>query len=226
MVLKRQTVWLLTMLSLIIVLSVYYLTTPTASPEEHLALVDDEMDEEISEDVSGLVDMESELEGIQGENKEGATEAGVDDIEVSLMEIEGEEELIELEDGEEVESFIPGASSSETFDTIRLNRQDARARMNEEYVSVVASADASVEVQSEALDSMEELQKLAQREEMLESLIQSDGYDDALVITEDQQVRILVKTDELSKEEVIQIQQMAYEHLGDKTVLVGFQSGE
>lgn len=32
MVLKKQTVWLLTMLSLIVVLSVYYVTTPTQSP--------------------------------------------------------------------------------------------------------------------------------------------------------------------------------------------------
>lgn len=32
MVLKKQTVWLLTMLSLIVVLSVYYVTTPTKSP--------------------------------------------------------------------------------------------------------------------------------------------------------------------------------------------------
>ncbi len=32
MVLKKQTVWLLTMLSLIVVLSVYYVTTPTQAP--------------------------------------------------------------------------------------------------------------------------------------------------------------------------------------------------
>lgn len=32
MVLKKQTVWLLTMLSLIVVLSVYYVTTPTQTP--------------------------------------------------------------------------------------------------------------------------------------------------------------------------------------------------
>lgn len=35
--LKKQTVWLLTMLSLIIVLSVYYMTSPTPSPSNQLA---------------------------------------------------------------------------------------------------------------------------------------------------------------------------------------------
>lgn len=34
MVLKKQTVWLLTMLSLIVVLSVYYITTPGQSPNQ------------------------------------------------------------------------------------------------------------------------------------------------------------------------------------------------
>ncbi|HET7657292.1 MAG TPA: SpoIIIAH-like family protein [Bacillales bacterium] len=36
--LKKQTVWLLTMLSLIIVLSVYYMTSPTPSPQDPMAL--------------------------------------------------------------------------------------------------------------------------------------------------------------------------------------------
>lgn len=34
MMLKKQTIWLLTMLSLIIVLSVYYMTTPVQTPNE------------------------------------------------------------------------------------------------------------------------------------------------------------------------------------------------
>jgi stage III sporulation protein AH len=44
MLLKKQTVWLLTMLSLIIVLSVYYITSPTQSPTDLAAYQDDETD--------------------------------------------------------------------------------------------------------------------------------------------------------------------------------------
>lgn len=39
MLLKKQTVWLLTMLSLVVVLSVYYMTTPE-SPQSNVAVVD------------------------------------------------------------------------------------------------------------------------------------------------------------------------------------------
>lgn len=42
MMLKKQTVWLLTMLSLIIVLSVYYMTSP--SPSDHMAVPTDQKD--------------------------------------------------------------------------------------------------------------------------------------------------------------------------------------
>ncbi|MCF6408401.1 SpoIIIAH-like family protein [Pseudalkalibacillus salsuginis] len=41
MLLKKQTVWLLTMLSLIIVLSVYYITTPEQSPTDFAAQNED-----------------------------------------------------------------------------------------------------------------------------------------------------------------------------------------
>jgi stage III sporulation protein AH len=57
MMLKKQTVWLLTMLSLIIVLSVYYMTTPVPSPGQ-LATTDQEeagSEQEAVENQSGDV---------------------------------------------------------------------------------------------------------------------------------------------------------------------------
>ena len=48
MLLKKQTVWLLTMLSLVVVLSVYYITSPEGQQNE-LAAVDDNKDDEQAE---------------------------------------------------------------------------------------------------------------------------------------------------------------------------------
>ena len=45
MLLKKQTVWLLTMLSLVVVLSVYYITSPEQQQNE-LALVDEKQEQE------------------------------------------------------------------------------------------------------------------------------------------------------------------------------------
>ncbi|WP_408006716.1 SpoIIIAH-like family protein [Pseudalkalibacillus sp. A8] len=67
MLLKKQTVWLLTMLSLIIVLSVYYITTPEQSPTDFAA---------------------------QDENKkEGATEANGESV---VTEVDSDEMFTEL----------------------------------------------------------------------------------------------------------------------------------
>ena len=45
MLLKKQTVWLLTMLSLVVVLSVYYITSPEQQQNE-LAAVDEKQEQE------------------------------------------------------------------------------------------------------------------------------------------------------------------------------------
>ena len=44
MLLKKQTVWLLTMLSLVVVLSVYYITSPEQQQNE-LAVVDEKQEQ-------------------------------------------------------------------------------------------------------------------------------------------------------------------------------------
>ncbi|MEI5908121.1 SpoIIIAH-like family protein [Bacillus spongiae] len=50
MLLKKQTVWLLTMLSLVVVLSVYYVTSPPTDPASLTASESDEDDANLNED--------------------------------------------------------------------------------------------------------------------------------------------------------------------------------
>lgn len=193
MVLKRQTVWLLTMLSLIIVLSVYYITSPV--PNDQLAYLGDEEDQ--------------------------TTEENADKMDDSFMEFEEvtDEDIEWLSDQE----IISGFTNDEVFTSIRLNRRTERDRMSEDYVAVIASVDASADVQSQAMDNIESLHALAQKEEMLETLIKTKGYEDVLVIAEGDEVKIIVKADELSKEEGVKIMLMAREQLNIEEIAVAFQ---
>ncbi|MCT8138697.1 SpoIIIAH-like family protein [Anaerobacillus sp. CMMVII] len=186
MVLKRQTVWLLTMLSLIIVLSVYYITSPI--PNDQLAFVGDE------------------------------AESQKDDTFVEIGELTKEEMENLLDD-----NILTSFTNDEVFNTIRLERQIARDRLSADYVAVVASVDASADVQSRAMDNIESLRVLAQKEEMLETLIKTKGYEDVLVIAEGDEVKIIVKANELSKEEAVKINLMAREQLGINNIAVAFQ---
>ncbi len=190
MVLKKQTIWLLTMLSLIIVLSVYYITAPGQTPTDQMVYME-----------------ESEM------NHEGHSE-------VTININEDEEVVIE---GSQEEGVISSISSDEVFTSIRLDRQVSRERMQEEYTNIVGSTDVPAEIRSQALVSMEKLRALEQKEQMLETLIRAKGYADVLVITEEDQVKIIVKADELSREQANEILLMANEQLGSKQVAVGFQ---
>ncbi len=63
MLLKKQTVWLLTMLSLVVVLSVYYITTPENNPNDVAMEQDEQKDNE----------KENENVETSTENKDGAS---------------------------------------------------------------------------------------------------------------------------------------------------------
>lgn len=199
MVLKRQTVWLLTMLSLIIVLSIYYISMERMQNSGVLGDVDEETDE--------LTDGDNPFEGLEG--------------------LSDEDIFVKLEDVTDVfgkHSNITNVSTDQLFESFRLQRMEKRSRMNEEYVTAMVSEDATPELQVQALEKFESLQVLAQNEEMLESVLRSKGYEDALVVADENEVKIFVKADDLTKEETAEIMMLSYTHLGDVSVRVGFQS--
>ncbi|WP_226657028.1 SpoIIIAH-like family protein [Pseudalkalibacillus hwajinpoensis] len=182
MVLKKQTVWLLTMLSLIIVLSAYYIMTPGT---DNVAFVGDQ--EEQSE------------EGVKGE--EAKETNGVEDESVSM-----------------------NVSGDEVFAALRLEIQEQRDAAIEDYTAVIAS-EASADLRNEAHEQRQELMALSQKESVLENVIKSEGYSDAVVYTlDDEKVRVIVKADQLSNEEANNIMVLAEEQLGDgHRIAVEFQ---
>jgi stage III sporulation protein AH len=94
MLLKKQTVWLLTMLSLVVVLSVYYLTTPEQKPTNMAATEEKEDKQTVSKD-------KVQKETSKKENKKGASvvtkAAGDDSFEALRMEITDSREKLREE---------------------------------------------------------------------------------------------------------------------------------
>lgn len=150
MLLKKQTVWLLTMLSLVVVLSVYYITSP----------------EQKSND----------LAAVKQEEKKEQNEAKTD---------------TESKDGDTIVSQVSG---DEEFEALRLKQDELRSELKEELNDVVASTDLPADERSKAVDQMKKLNETAKKEEMLETLIRAQGYEDALVRADGKTVRITVKS--------------------------------
>lgn len=134
------------------------------------------------------------------------------------------EESVPESAAKDVDVTVEETAGDEVFELIRLETDDERSRLKEELTAKVASADVSVEAKNEAYDDMKELDALTSKEQMVETLIKSKGYDDALVRTSDGEVRITVKSDSHSAEAANEIIRLAKEEMGEKMpVSVEFQ---
>lgn len=178
MLLKKQTVWLLTMLSLVIVLSVYYIISPE---EQQLQLVDSE-EEGLNDDFALLDDL-------------------VDQEVISVTESDDE--------------IISSISDDELFTSLRLKLLDERSRKSEELAQVVGAANLSAEERNEALNEMNKLKSLAEQEYLLETIIKTLDYDDVLVRADNEEVKVTVKADELTRSEANEILQIVMKELGN-----------
>jgi stage III sporulation protein AH len=176
MMLKKQTVWLLTMLSLVVVLSVYYIT---AEPT-----------------MKDMADVETSQE------EEGQTETT----------------------DETTDTTITQVSKDEVFEEIRLQMQDERSMKLEELQQVAGSTDLTAEERSHAKDEMNRIHEVADKEKMIESLIvQTLGYEDALVQADGTEVLITVKGQEPSKTKANEIIKIVKKEIGNSFVTVAFQ---
>lgn len=151
MLLKKQTVWLLTMLSLVVVLSVYYITSPEQKSNDLAAIQQDAKDQ----------------------NKGKTTTK------------------TETKDDKTIVSTVAG---DQEFEELRMKLDDLRSQQQEDLTTELASTDLPAVERSKVKDQMDKLSQTAQKEEILETLIKTMGYEDALVRADGEEVRVTVKS--------------------------------
>ena len=152
MLLKKQTVWLLTMLSLVVVLSVYYITSPEQQKSDLTAVE------------------EQAKEKVEKKQAKSKTEAA---------------------DEKTVVSTIAGDAE---FEELRMQLDEMRSEKEEELTVEMAASNLPAEEKSKIKDQMDQLRETAHKEEILETMIKTMGYEDALVRAEDGKVRVTVKS--------------------------------
>ncbi|WP_338750028.1 SpoIIIAH-like family protein [Bacillus sp. FJAT-52991] len=186
MLLKKQTVWLLTMISLVVVLSVYYITSP----------------DQLSPDVVSKKNQVGETNELTGQMPQ-ETNGTASDQQVEV---------------------VTEAAGDEAFDLLRLEMEDERNKLKEDLTAKVASSDLSAEDKNNAYEEMEKLTELATKENVLETLIKSKGYKDALVRADGTNVRITVKAEKHSAAAANEIIRLVRDELGKQPVAVEFQT--
>ena len=180
MLLRKQTVWLLTMLSLVAVLSVYYITTP--------------------QDTAVNQETPAPKESTNTNSSKEKTE------------------------NEESSTVVTNESSDSVFEAMRIDLNDERSRQKEELTNKVASSDLSEEERVEAHEQIEALAEMSTKEDMLETMIIAQGYKDALVRADGNQIQITVKADKQDVSAANEIIQMVTKEIGKtNAVAVEFQ---
>lgn len=130
------------------------------------------------------------------------------------------------------ETILTGINEEETvqtdnylFDEMRLEMDNERSQLREQYTEKIASGQATAEEKSEAYTAMNELIKRESSESMLEMLVKSLGYTDALVRIDEDKVAVTVMSSEVSKQQANEIIYIVKSELADAIqVSVNFQS--
>ncbi|GAE91244.1 stage III sporulation protein AH [Gracilibacillus boraciitolerans JCM 21714] len=194
--LKKQTVWLLTMLSLMIVLSVYYLNAPN---EGDLAFVDSEEQQNQTASSSAVEQMD---ELVTDEMKNVTEEGNVEELDTSSI------------------------NSNEYFTAVRMEITNKRSIEKERLEGITASSESSSEEVNEAYEAMKEIEMLNEKESILEETIKVlNGYEQVLVRNvSDNNVVVTVQTDSLSATEANEIIQHAKDEFGEIKIDVVYQA--
>jgi stage III sporulation protein AH len=209
-VLKKQTVWLLTMLSLVVVLSVYYVTTPdkmnTASPATG---------EKIGQEKQGTdkaVTNEAPKENPKKENtSKETTNKETDKKENTKKETSKKEGNVSVQ------------SSDENFTALRMQMEDQRSEAKAKLQEVMNSSKSSATEKSKAKDNFDAITTMETKQELLETVIKSQGgYPDALVRADGTDIRVTVKAAKHSQKEANKIIQLVRSEGGSKDVGVKF----
>ncbi|WP_226667601.1 SpoIIIAH-like family protein [Metabacillus litoralis] len=215
--LKKQTVWLLTMLSLVVVLSVYYVTSPEDGTG-NMAMTGEEQANDAATSEEKAEEEKPAEEGVEEGTEEGA-EKGEE------AEAEGEVQTEEFEDGTVISSVTN--ASDELFTELRLQLDDQRNELKEQLQTIVASNDASPNEKSDAYDEMEALTDAAKKESIIETLIKSKGYEDALVRADGNNVKITIKAKEHDKSSANKIMALVSEEMDNmEDVIVTFEPAQ
>ncbi|MEQ6376484.1 SpoIIIAH-like family protein [Bacillaceae bacterium S4-13-58] len=196
MLLKKQTVWLLTMLSLMIVLSVYYMMSPS---DGQVAFLDQEENNTAENDVANL-----------NEEQEDLTENG------DVTEASGDENSV-ISSITSDELFT--AIRMEREDDYNATKE----RLDDVIASSDVSSEEKNEALNE-IDNLED--RKSKESYLEQTIMAQYNYPDVLVRADDDIVHVTVKADELSDETVVEIMQLTRDEFGVMPVDVSFSPSE
>ncbi|QTH44734.1 SpoIIIAH-like family protein [Cohnella sp. LGH] len=198
---KRQTIWLVSMLSLMVILSAYYLFSEDAPSTNKAA--------------GGANQAIEEAGKVSATNPDGVTVQQVDRMTDELPDAEtgatGTGEEMSPED-QEVLKGIANAVGNDRLEQIAYDRMNKVSKRSEELSATIGNAKATQEEATAAAEELDRLEDLDLRITSLqEKLLQE--FDNAVVDEVDSKFKVIVLSDKLEKKQAIGIIDLATKEL-------------
>lgn len=105
-------------------------------------------------------------------------------------------------------------ASTDFYAGYRTDRQNSRETAIMYYDSIIASADSSEEAKTLASQSRQELIDAMEKELVVEGLLKSAGFEDAVLTTTSENINVIIKASELSAGELAKIGKIVQEQTG------------
>jgi stage III sporulation protein AH len=173
MAMNRQTMWLVTMLTVMVVLSAYYIVT---GPDQSAGPAIQSIDE-------------------MGNVKN-------DQVQVDIK---------SLEKPATVKQEV--SEASDYFVSYHMQRNTTREKELEKHYQVLMNPTSSKQELETANAKIEEMNKLDKAETALEEQIRESGFQDVVVIQENNHVNIIVQSKDLPRKKAVEIITMAQKHM-------------
>ncbi|WP_232696092.1 SpoIIIAH-like family protein [Brevibacillus daliensis] len=224
MMLRKQTVWLLTMLAVMVVLSGYYMVK---GPEEQIPAAISEQHGE------GQPTVEQPINGVQVDTKQ------LDQPVPEVAVVEGKETVSQppatkapSAPAETTDKTVPKdtqldglTATNQVFTGYKLKRESTFQQQKDDQTSIMTNSSSTPQAIAEADARIQELSTMEQQTVALEELIKTKGYKDCVVMLQAEGVMIMVQKDKLESKEAAEIIGMAkvYLKVPGQKVTVSYQ---
>ncbi|AUM64617.1 stage III sporulation protein AH [Brevibacillus laterosporus] len=227
MILRKQTVWLLTMLAVMVVLSGYYMVKGPndqvpATTDHKEAQKEDQSITGIEVDTKQLDQPMQDAKPVEskGEVDKATAQSSGKDVEKPNQKAANKTPATAPDT-----TTLPAPESADVFQGYKLKREAMTQLQKDEQTAIMTNSNSTPQAIAEANTRLEELSTLEQQTLALEELIKTKGYKDCVVNTQKDSVSIIVQKDKVDSKEAIKLIALAKQHLNvpGKNITVSFQ---
>ncbi len=207
---KRQTIWLVSMLSLMVILSAYYLFTEDVTPPSQSASESQQLSDGADKANASATDSSGSASDIKV-NVVDPIDASAEDVSVGSAKDGADGALSEGD--EAVLNEYANLKGRQYFDQLQRLREEKFDSENERLSSIIA--DTKNHSQEDAAAATEEQARLDDADNRITSLevkLQQQ-YENAVVTEEDLGYKVIVQTPKLDKKQAVQIIDLATKEL-------------